>query len=240
MKTPYISALLLTSLALAFTFSSCHIGCKRGSGKPATETRDAGVFSKLDIAGPFTVTIKQDSIASIKVTGDDNLMGDIKTHISGDMLEIKTDDGICPSGQINVAISTKTLSLIRAAGTVNLSSDGKITTKDMEFALSGSSKMNMSLNADNVTTTGSGVTDITLTGQAVSHKMVLSGTGQVDALNFVVGQYRVESSGATDLKINVLNDLSINSSGASNIGYRGNPKNISNNKSGVGSLKKIE
>jgi hypothetical protein len=240
MKKTYLSALLLVSLTLMVIFSSCHLDCKKGSGKSATETRDASVFSKLDISGPFTVSIKQDSATSIKVTGDDNLMGDIKTNISGDMLEIKTDDGICPSGQINVVISTKNLSLIKAAGTVKLASDGKITAKDIEFDLSGSSKINMILNADNVTTTGSGVTDITLTGQAVSHKIILSGTAQVDALNFVVGQYRVESSGATDLKINVLDDLSINSSGASNIEYRGNPKNVSNNKSGVGSLKKIE
>jgi len=240
MKITYLSAFIIASFTAITIFSSCHMACEKGSGKLSTETRNAGVFSKITVSGPFNVTVKQDSVASIKVTGDDNLMKEIKTNISGDELEIKTEDGVCPSGQVSVSISTKSLSSIKTSGTVKLASDGKITTKDMAFDFSGSTKANMDLNADNVSTAGSGLTDLTLTGQAVSHKMNLSGSGQVDALNFVVGQYRIESSGATNIKINVLNDLSVNSSGASDIEYRGNPKTISNNKSGIGSLKKVD
>ncbi|MBW4889618.1 DUF2807 domain-containing protein [Mucilaginibacter sp. HMF5004] len=240
MKKTQLFAFALSVLAVANIFSSCHSGCTKGSGISATETRDAGVFSKIDISGPFVVTVKQDSVSSVKITADNNLMKEIKTNVSGDKLEVKTESGICPSGQIVVSISTKNLSAIKTAGEVKLTSAGKITAKDFEFDLSGVAKINMDLNADKVSTTGSGLTDLSLTGQAVSHKINLSGSGQVDALNFVVSQYKIESSGATDFKINVLNDLSINSSGASNIEYRGNPKNISNNKSGVGSLKEIE
>jgi hypothetical protein len=205
-----------------------------------TENRDTATFSKLEISGPFTVTFKQSAITSVKVTADDNLMKDIETDISGNRLKIRSEDNICPSGQISVVISGRNLSAVKTSGEVKFSSDGKITTGDINFDLSGVSKINMDLNANNVTTTGSGLTDMTLTGQAVSHKIELSGSGQLDALDFVVGQYRIESSGATDFKINVLNDLSVNTSGASNIVYRGDPKNISNNKSGIGSLKKVD
>ena len=147
---------------------------------------------------------------------------------------------MCPSGDFVINIGVRDLTYVNTSGTVDLSADGKIITKDIMFDLSGSTKLNLDINAANVETTGSGLTDITLRGQSGTHKMHLSGSAQVDALDFVVSKYRIESSGAGSYKINVLNDLSVNTSGAADIEYRGNPASISNNKSGIGTLKKID
>ncbi len=240
MKITQLSALCLAFAATIATISSCNIACTHGSGKLVTENRGGGAFSKLDIAGPFNVTVKQDSITSVKITGDDNLMQKIKSSVSGDELLIKTESGVCPSGQIAVVIGVKNLSEIKTAGAINLNSDGKITAKDLELDFSGATTVDMALNADNVTTTGSGMTKLNLSGQAASHKIDFSGAGEVNALDFVVSKYEIQSSGAGNFKINVLNDLDVNSSGASDIQYRGNPKNIKNDKSGIGTLKKID
>ncbi|HAL83013.1 MAG TPA: DUF2807 domain-containing protein, partial [Mucilaginibacter sp.] len=39
--------------------------------------------------------------------------------------------------------------------------------------------------------------------------------------------------------VNVLNSLSVHSSGASEVRYRGNPANVTNNKSGASSVEKV-
>jgi hypothetical protein len=91
-----------------------------------------------------------------------------------------------------------------------------------------------------VITKASGSSEIRLKGQAGSHEVDLSGSGKVEAVDFEVGNYRINTSGSSQLRINVLNDLQVNSSGSSDIAYRGNPKRINNDKSGSSSLQRIQ
>jgi len=236
------SATLLFSisvLVLLASLSSCN--CKHGSGHLVTEVRNPGDFSKIDISGGYHVIIKQDSAASsLTLTADDNLIQYIKTDLDGDKLTIHNTHRVCSSGEYTITIRLKNLSYFKSSGAIEVTSDGKITTRDIEFNLSGSTKIALNLNADNVNTHCSGLTEFDLTGQAKSHNVDMSGSGTINALDFVTGTYNIESSGMSHCKINVMNNLSVNSSGVSEIQYRGNPANINNNKSGVSSLQKID
>jgi hypothetical protein len=240
MKKIYTLMFALAGMYAVVTLPACNMACKQGSGKMATETRKLVGFSKLDISGSYNVVIKQDSVSSVSVTADDNLMQDIKTDVSGDKLRISSKDNICSSGRFVLNINLRDLSAIKTSGAVDIESDGKLVAKDLVIDLSGATKMTLNLNANNVNITGSGLTELNLTGQASSHTIELSGAGHVNALDFIVAKYTIETSGASSFKINVLNELNVNSSGASDIEYRGNPKTIHNDKSGAGSLKKVD
>jgi len=230
---------IIVAIPASLTLSSCNFNCRHGSGKLVTETRSVSDFTGVDISGGYKVIIKQDSVTSLKITADDNLIQSIKTDVSGSgKLKIHSPN-ICSSGQYVINISIKNLNYFRASGAIDLVSDGKITTKDLELNLSGATKVNLDINADNVVTSGSGLTDMTLTGQAKSHSVDLSGSGTLNALDFVVNKYSIRSSGASHCKINVLNVLDVSSSGASDIEYRGNPSTVNNSKSGASSLQKI-
>jgi hypothetical protein len=240
MKKIYLFLLAVAASYAMVTLSSCKFNCKKGSGNQVTETRRVGDFSKLDISGSYKVVIKQDTAATLSITADDNLMQYIKTDVSGGKLYIHSSHSICSSGTFVLKITLRDLSLIKSSGAVDITSDGKITTKDIELDLAGASKITMDLNAANVSTRGKGLTDLNLTGQASSHNVELTGSGQLNALDFVVSDYRIETHGASHCKINVLNQLDVNSSGASDVEYRGNPAHVNNNKSGASSLKKID
>ncbi|MDB5010139.1 MAG: hypothetical protein JWQ06_928, partial [Mucilaginibacter sp.] len=146
---------------------------------------------------------------------------------------------ICSRGEMTVNIGIRNIKEMEASGAVEVTSDGKINTQDIHFKLSGATKLTMDLNAANVNTEGSGATKITLTGQASSHNIELSGVGKLNALDFVVGNYNISTSGASKCQINVLNSLNIHTSGASKIQYRGNPKDVNNDKSGASSVEKV-
>jgi hypothetical protein len=221
--------------------SSCRLGCEHGSGHQATENRKVSDFNRIDISGDFKIILKQDSSLALNITADDNLLKSIKTEVSGNKLYISTGNkSICNAGPMTVTIGVHNVNLIKSSGAVELTTAGKLVTKDLHFDLSGASQINMELNAANVNTEGSGSTDITLKGQASAHTIDLSGGGKIHAFDFVVGDYKIETSGASDLEINVLRTLSINSSGASSIKYKGNPTSINNDKSGISSLTKID
>lgn len=241
MKKTYINIIMLLAVASVGVLSSCNrFNCKQGSGKVVSETRKVSDFDKLDISGGYKVKLVQDSSLNVQIHADDNLMKYIKAEVSGGELRIHSSRNICGSGDIEVIIGVRNLKEVHASGAVEVSANGRINTGDISFDLSGSTHIDLELFAATVTTIGSGATEINLKGQAGTHNVDLSGSGDINALDFVVGKYNIETSGASHCKINVLNNLSVHTSGSSEIEYRGNPANVSNDKSGASSITKID
>ena len=238
MKTKLLYTLPFMAIIL-FTASSCKFGCVKGSGHIITESHKMGDFKQIDISGGFKVNLKQDSSLNVSITADDNLMKYIRTSDDDGRLHIYTKKSLCGSGELVINIGVKNLEKIKSSGAIDVTSDGKIVTKDLSFELNGASKINMELDAANVTTEGSGSAEIHLKGQATSHKVELAGSGKIYALDFVVGSYDIETTGASHCEINVLHDLNVNTTGASDIQYRGNPANVNSHKTGASTLTKI-
>jgi hypothetical protein len=231
--------LFVAGLSMAAGVSSCRLGCVHGSGHPTSETRKVADFTKLDVSGGFKIILKQDSSLTLNITADDNLLKYVKTNVDGHVLHIYTKKNMCNSGPMVVTIGIRNLEGIQGSGALEVEGNGKIVTKDIDFNTSGASKITLDLNAANVTTETSGAAEIFLTGQASSHHIQISGVGKVHALDFVVGDYYIETSGAGECQINVLHSLEVHSSGASDVKYRGNPSKITNDKSGASSLNKV-
>ncbi|RCH56366.1 DUF2807 domain-containing protein [Mucilaginibacter hurinus] len=236
---PYLYIPFIASIAVT-AFSSCNNSCKQGSGNIATDTRKVEDFTKIEVSGGYKVTLKQDSSLSIAITTDDNLFDDIKTSVSGGTLTIKPNKNICATESSTLVIGVRNLEKIAGSGAVDFASAGKLTTGNLSISLSGSGKVDLDLNAANVYTEASGATELKLRGQATAHSIEMSGSGKVEALDFVVGNYTINTSGASESSINVLNSLIVKTSGSSSIQYRGNPRTVKNDESGASSIKKIE
>jgi hypothetical protein len=141
---------------------------------------------------------------------------------------------------VTITIGVRNLKSIVASGAVEITSNGRLNLGDLDLNLSGATKINLDVAASNVETNGSGVSDITLKGQASSHTIEMSGSGNVHAFDFVVGNYSIETSGQSDCEINVLSELNIHSTGVSDIKYKGNPTKINKSKTGALSLTHIQ
>jgi hypothetical protein len=240
MKKSYLILLAIVAGIGMLTFASCKRSCVKGSGNQTTTNRKVADFTKLDISGAYKVILKQDSSLGVSVTADDNLQELIKTEVDGDKLKISTNKkSICASGDFTVIIGVHHLEAIKTSGAISVTSEGKIIAKTFDLDLSGATKINLDLDAATVHTEASGVTEISLKGQASSHDINLSGGGKVHAFDFIVGNYDIETSGASECEINVLHELTVNSSGASSINYKGNPATINNKKSGVSSITEV-
>lgn len=237
-KFPVIlSIIALSSVSI---FSSCKFGCKKGSGHATTEHRVVSEFSRLDIDGAFTVTLKQDSSSAVTLTGDDNLLKYITTDVSGGKLRIHSKSSLCSKTPMTVVIGVRSLDDVKIAGAIELSAEGKLNVKDFNLDLAGANKITLDINAANMQTTAAGASELNLKGQASAYKVKLSGRGELHAFDLVVGSYRLETAGSSDAEINVLKDLSISSAGASDVKYKGNPTSIHNDKAGAGTLEKVQ
>lgn len=232
--------LILSGFLLLFSvLSSCSTSCEKGSGKSASEDRKLDAFTKLNFSGSYKVVLKQGN-PSVKVTADYNLLKLIETSVSGDELTIKMKKGVCNAGTMEIDISNPDYQSVKTAGTIDLNSDGKLNLKDFSMELAGISKVNLNLIAANVTTSTSGSSEVNLTGQATSNQVTMSGKSSLNALDFIVANYRIETSGFSSCNVNALNELNVNISGAGSVQYKGNPQKISNEHSGATSIKKIQ
>lgn len=228
--------ILLTIAGTAALLSSCKMTCVKGSGHQVTENHKVTDFTRLNIDGGFHVNIKQDSSLNASITADDNLMKYIHVESDGDELHIYSKKSMCGSGEIIINIGVRNLQSLNGSGAVTFENEGQLNTKDLHIELNGAGKVDLNLNAANVTTEGRGASEIDLKGQATSNRVELTGSGKMHAFDFVVGKYDIHTTGASDCEINVLNELNVHTTGASDIKYKGNPSNVNSSKLGAGSL----
>jgi len=240
MKRYRLNILAAIAVIAVILLPSCRFGCVHGSGNQVSEMRKVAGFTKIDVSGAFKIILKQDSSSTVNISTDDNLLKYVNTEVSGDKLRISTrGKNICTNGPILITIGIHHLGEIKSSGAVEVESAGKLITGDLSFKLSGITKVNMELDAAHVSTESSGSAEINLKGQASSHSVDLNGGGKIHAFDFVVGNYTIETSGASDCEINVLHQLNVNSSGASSIKYKGNPTSVNSDKSGISSITKV-
>jgi hypothetical protein len=228
------------ALASVSILSSCRFACVRGSGKITTEQRKANDFKKIEISGGFKIHLKQDSSLTIAITGDDNLIKYVSTSVEGGKLFIKSKKSMCDADSMVINIGIHNLNEIIASGAVEISSADKIVVGDLNIHLSGATRLNLDVNAANVVTDGSGVSELNLKGQAASHRVESSGVVKVNAFDFVVGEYTLNTAGVSKCKINVLKTLNVHSKGAAEIEYKGSPSTINNDKAGASKLIKVD
>ena len=70
-------------LAAALLLGLASAQAATGSGKPATETRDASGFSAISLRGNINVVVRQGAREAVQVTADDNLLPLLQTTVEG-------------------------------------------------------------------------------------------------------------------------------------------------------------
>jgi hypothetical protein len=239
MKEFSLNSIVFISLS-ALLLSSCNgFDCINGSGNQVTESRDIGTFTNVETSGSLTIVLSQDSASSIRILADDNIQDKIQTKLRGNTLRIDIEGNFCDAGPVTIYLSSKDYQKIESSGSVEVLSEGKLNLNELEIELQGSSKVMLDLNAKSLKTSSSGSSEIELKGQAGSHDLEMTGSSSVEALDFVVGEYRINSTGASKSRINVLNVLEVNSHGASEVEYKGKPSKIEKDNSGASVVRSI-
>lgn len=241
MKTrPLLHTGIYLLIAASTILSSCSSKCIEDSGKHIIKDATVKPFDEIEISGPIKLVLKQDSSFAITISADSNILEEIKPDVSGHTFNVSLDPmKYCGTDSIIIHAGIGALKVIKATGSSKVYTDGKIYLGDIDLDLTGAPDLNLNMNAANVKTEVDGAAKIILTGQAGSHKVESKGVLNLDAFSFVVGVYDLDIEGTGKSSINVLNDLKVNTSGASEIYYKGSPKNVSEKKSGTAKLEKV-
>jgi hypothetical protein len=229
-------------LALPLLFGACNSKCVEDLGIRTTRDITVNPFDEIKVSGPIKLIMRQDSSFKVNVQADSNIIGKVKADVSGHELTLKLDaKDYCGKDSIMVSAGIGDLKKLTADGAARIYTSSAINVNDLELTLSGATKVSMDVNAGKLTATqkNDGASNIDLRGQAGTFKLKTQGSVTLDAFSFVTGEYDLDIEGVAKLKINVLNNLKVRSTGATEIYYKGTPKNIDEKKSGTYKLEKV-
>ncbi|MDR6782534.1 hypothetical protein ABIE26_000978 [Pedobacter africanus] len=230
----------IIALFIPFLLTGCENKCIEDSGNHVSRAITLKNFDKIKVDGAIKLVMTQDSSYKVQVEADSNIITYVKADVSGSELRLKVDyDRYCGTDSIVVRAGIGELRGLELDGAVEVLGEGRIYAGDVDFAFSGASDVRLDLSAAKVSTKVDGVGKIALSGQAGTHDLKIKGTAKVNAFDFIVGVYNIDTEGTGKAEINVLNELKVKTSGSSEIYYKGNPKKVDEKKSGATKLEKV-
>jgi hypothetical protein len=244
MKRKYIPLGLLCISVMLTSCEDIWNHCIDGNGNRIADTRALDPFEEVQVNGDFEVQIDTGQDISARVEADDNLMGLVVTHVSGNKLIIETRNGDCirPSRPIQITVTVPSLHTIKLNGSgyvysygisseeidVSLSGSGEIACHNVEsttatFELEGSGSITGSIITGNLAALVEGSGEIRLSGEAVNADLKILGSGRINAnqVNTDVCLAYISGSGIIETFVNNALDVTIIGSGT--VYYEGDP-----------------
>ncbi len=220
----YLGVLIPVVIILLFGFSWI-VG--RGSGTLTTETRDVTNFSRVELSGTGNLVITQGETESLKIEAEDNLIGKIKSTVSGGTLKIGPRNeflvwNFWPTEDITYTLSVKDLSRVSVSGSASVTST-KLSGDALEIRISGSGEVTLGVEVKTFTASISGSGSFALSGIADTLDVDISGSGKIQAENLVTNDTKVKISGSGKAVVNAAKTLGVTISGSGNVEYVGTP-----------------
>ncbi len=215
-----------------------------GSGERVTRPFDFTGFTQVDIGNAFRYKITRADTYSISITANDNLFDRIQVVQEGDKIRIGLKSltrlgSDSMAAEITMPLlreadlsgaASGTISGFRSADRLDIDASGAsvvelvdISAGDFRGDLSGASRITGRLTAGDAEFELSGASILQLEGSAGDLVVDASGASLVKLTDFTVDNANVRLSGASNGTVNPGGRLDADLSGASSLGYIGEP-----------------
>ena len=154
-------------------------------------------------------------------------------------VSIKDIDALTASGASNVHL-VNTIESPKIRIKLSGASDfkGNIKAGVLMYQLTGASDYKGEVSANSIDIDGSGASSIELTGNVDDLAVEVSGASDAKLYNLTAKGAILRASGASNIGVTVTEILRANSSGASDINYKGNPNVKESNTSGASNIRR--
>jgi len=240
------------------------VSCEKikGKGDVITENRTVTGYSGIGLCLSGTVYYKQDSVYSLQIIAQQNILDRLVTEVEGNTLIIKMKPHVILGAHdpIRIYVTAPDVSSLDVSGSGDFYTENNWLGGDITADISGSGSINIAYleaNRFSAKVSGSGSINIayleanrfsakvsgsgsirTLGGKVTEEDPKISGSGDIDQQNVVCDNVYTSTSGSGETYVNAQKWLDVNISGSGDVYYYGNPT-IEVRISGSGSLKKL-
>ena len=189
-----------------------------GSGRIVSQLRNVGSFSGIQITNIGDVYITQDTVESLRIEADDNIVDLVQTSVAGGTLSVGLREGSYSNVTVRIHASMQQISSLESVGAGEFHTTGAIHT-------------------DKVTCRITGAGAISLSGTATEQIVEISGAGSIDNFGLVSSLCTVTVTGTGSVGVNVTQELHASVSGTGTITYDGNPPLVHSSITGTGTIR---
>lgn len=202
-----------------------------------TKTYDFKNFSGLELGGSFRVYITEATEYKIELKGNTEDLEKLEVEVRGSTLSIRPKrQGMgwesYRGDPIDVRIAAPAIERVDISGSCTITSENTLTPDAFDLSLSGSGKVSLALQTGHCELSMSGSGEIELSGKALDLEVDISGSGDVRTFGLVSEKARIETSGSADVEVFASKELVVQSSGSSQISYKGAPPVVEISSSG--------
>ena len=240
------SILLLPVLSLLLFSMGCEgplaFPCEAGEGNRVTESRSPRNFSKIILDLPGDVYVYKDTGFFLNITAQQNIIDQIQTDVTGDILEITSDNCFRSHKTIEIEVGLPDLAMLEVMGSGDFYGEDPFSSQKLELSVRGSGSIELQADANeafldiqgsgdihlttqvrNLDTHVFGSGDVYLTGNANFHNVDLEASGNLNAFDLISQQTDVRIAGSGSSEVSVDSLLNVKIRGSGNVVYKGNP-----------------
>ena len=203
--------------AATVLLSSCEWQGIRGNGQMRTEQRQITDFTEIDGAGGLRIEWHNGPPA-LSVTTDENLLPYVENRMSGNTLHLRTRGRVRPTHSIKVVVSSTRLNGADLSGAVDLTAK---QVSGPKFYLRSR-----------------GASDVTIDGSVEQLLADMTGASDLRAKSLQAKKVEISTTGAASASVTATETLMVSITGAGDVTYFGNPKNVEKHVTGAGSIRR--
>ncbi|MBL0104137.1 MAG: DUF2807 domain-containing protein [Bacteroidetes bacterium] len=188
-------------------------------------------FSSIEISSIATVYLRQDSVQSVRMEGDNVRTNE--AEVTGGKLIINGSSGT------TFYVSIPEIHKLMISGRGEIISQSRITGENLKLVINGDGKMTLDLNIKDLEADLSGLGKVSLSGVADQARFSIPGSGKIDAIALKVRSCTANISGMGKINVDVTDDLNSNISGSGTINYKNTPARVNDNITGIGKVKAV-
>ena len=178
-----------------------------GSGKPATEAREASGFSAISLRGDINVIVRQGTREAVQVSADDNLLPLLQTVVEGSgdnrtlRIQWKSGEWVHTRSKTVVTVDVVKLNAVASSGSGDIVVEA-LKTPALALSISGSSDAKLSqLDTAQLSVSIAGSGDVRASGKAAKFNISITGSGDVRARELAADEVSVSIAGSGDASV---------------------------------------
>lgn len=234
--------------SILFLFAS--FSAYPGGNDIVKKTLELPEFHSVSVNSNYAVYIKQTNKQEVKVEALREIYEISEFRVKDGVLHININkkedtkskslwakiDDIKLAPTLNLHISMRDVKKLSVNGSGKIISENSIASPEIDLLVSGAGSIDLDLKGSVINSEISGSGNIKIKGYASDHKILLTGSGIMNAYNFEVERANAHLSGSGNCEINVSDALEARVHGTGLLQHKGNTRSVTSEIFGQGTV----
>lgn len=223
--------IILVAAAASLGLGACGNSSAEAPGPTVQRDYKVATFDKIEVAGPFDVTVTTGGQPSVHASGPSNLIDKMEVTVEGGVLRIRPEKrnkmfgwNFGSNGKATVTVSVPMLSEAAIAGSGGIAID-KIRGANFKGEIAGSGDLRLAaVEAGDVQLSIAGSGGVTAAGKATRVTYEIAGSGDINAKGLAAETARVSIAGSGNVGANATGTADVEMLGSGNVSLTGGGK----------------